>query len=71
MRAIQVRELPSPDFCEVIAAVCDIGKDEYALGVTRMFCYAQCGEDDSGAPRKVASAPMQAPPTLPFTVFFM
>ena len=32
-----VQDLPAPDFCEVIAAVCDIGKNEYALGVTRMF----------------------------------
>ena len=32
-----VRELPASDFCEVIAAVCDIGKDQYALGVERMF----------------------------------
>ena len=32
-----VRALPPPDFCEVIAAVCDIGKDQYALGITRMF----------------------------------
>ena len=33
----KVRDLPPPDFCEVIAAVCDIGKDDYALGVARMF----------------------------------
>ena len=32
-----VRALPPPDFCEVIAAVCDIGKDQYALGMARMF----------------------------------
>ena len=32
-----VRSLPPPDFCEIIAAVCDIGKDQYALGLQRMF----------------------------------
>ncbi len=37
MMPLNVRDLPPPDFCEVIAAVCDIGKDQYALGLQRMF----------------------------------
>merc|ERR1719446_1551762 len=33
----QIQALPPPQFCEVIAAVCGVGKSEYCLGVSRIF----------------------------------
>ena len=33
----RVQSLTPPQFCEVVAEVCDVGRKDYALGLERMF----------------------------------